>query len=60
MNKLIQFLKDVRVEMGKVVWPSRKEALKFTGIVIFFSLFVAALLGLVDFGLARFLSLFVK
>lgn len=60
MSKIIQFFKDVRVELTKVVWPSRREALKITGIVIFFSLFVAVFLGLVDYGLAKLLTLFLN
>lgn len=53
MGKIIQFLKDVRVELGKVVWPSRREAFKATGIVIVFCLIVAVFLGVVDFGLIK-------
>ena len=60
MGRLIQFFKDVRVELSKVVWPSRKEAIKLTAIVIAFSLAVAAFLGLIDFGMVKFLALIVK
>jgi preprotein translocase subunit SecE len=60
MNKLLQFLREVRVELGKVVWPTRREALKTTFIVILFSLFVAAFLGLIDFGLGRLVGLILK
>lgn len=60
MNKIIQFLKDVRVELAKVVWPTRREAIRATLVVILFSLFVAAFLGAVDFGLARLLGFVVK
>ena len=60
MGKIIQFFKDVRVELGKVVWPTRREAFKITGIVVLFSLFVALFLGLVDFGLTKLIALLVK
>ena len=60
MGKIVQFFREVRVELGKVVWPSRREALKITGIVVGFCLFVALYLGLVDFGLARLIGLIVK
>lgn len=59
MGKILQFFKDVRVELAKVVWPTRREALKATGIVILFSLAVAAFLGLIDFGLAKLIGLIV-
>jgi preprotein translocase subunit SecE len=60
MGRIIQFLKDVKVELTKVVWPTRREAVKATLVVILFSLFVAVFLGIVDFGLNRFLGLLVK
>ena len=60
MSKIIQFFKEVRVELTKVVWPTRREALKVTGIVIFFSLSVAFFLGLIDYGLARLINLILE
>jgi len=50
MDKIIQFLKEVRVEMAKVSWPTRKQTVLYTLVVIGLSLFVAAFLGLLDFG----------
>ena len=35
----VKFLREVRTEVGKVTWPSRKETLVTTGLV--FALFVA-------------------
>ena len=60
MNKLLQFFREVRVELGKVVWPTRREALKMTGIVILFSVFVSLFLGIADYGLARLIGLLVN
>ena len=44
MNKLIQYLKDVRSEMAKVSWPQRNEVTGATVLVvvlsIVFSIFV--------------------
>lgn len=39
--------------MTKVVWPTRKEAIKITLIVIAFSLGVAIFLGAIDLGLVK-------
>ncbi|MDP3995791.1 MAG: preprotein translocase subunit SecE [bacterium] len=47
-NKIIVFLKEVRVEMKKVNWPSRETTIKYTLIVIAVSLIVAAYLGGLD------------
>lgn len=45
----IQFLKEVRTELGKVNWPTRNEAIKLTGVVIGVSLAVGLYLGGLDF-----------
>jgi len=50
MDKIIQFLKEVRVELAKVSWPTRNQTVLYTLVVIGISLFMAAFLGLMDFG----------
>lgn len=60
MNRIIQFLREVKVELGKVVWPSRKEALKITVVVILFSLAIALFLGLIDYGLAKLIAILLN
>ena len=54
--KITDFLKDVRVELKKVSWPSRDETVKLTGVVILISVIVAAFLGLLDFGFVTLLN----
>jgi len=51
-SKAIQFLREVRVELGKVTWPSREELVGSTIIVIVLSLIVSAYIGLLDFVLS--------
>jgi preprotein translocase subunit SecE len=34
LQKLVRYLTDVRAEMKRVVWPSRKEVINSSGIVI--------------------------
>ena len=48
---MFQFLKDVRAEMAKVVWPNRNDTVRYTLTVIVFSVAVAAVLGAADYGL---------
>ena len=60
MSKIIQFFREVKVELSKVVWPTKREALRATGIVILFSLLVAVFLGAIDFGLTKLLGLLVE
>lgn len=48
-HKIIVFLKEAHVELKKVQWPTRKEAVKLTLIVIGFSVAVAVFLGVIDY-----------
>ncbi len=52
-ERLVQFLKEVKIELKKVTWPSRKEAIGSTAVVIILVIIVAIFLGFVDFGLAQ-------
>lgn len=47
-NKLINYLKDVRLEMRKVDWPTRKEWVRHTIMVIVVTLVVAIILSAFD------------
>ena len=48
MRKLIQFLKEVRLELKKVSWPSRKELVGSTTLVIVASIISGLCLGVFD------------
>ena len=53
MRKIIQFLRDVKAEISKVIWPSRQDTLRYSMMVIVFSLVIAAILGAADYGLLK-------
>ena len=46
---IISFFRDVRSELRKVVWPTRRETLNLTAVVLTLSAVVGAFLGVVDF-----------
>jgi len=48
-----QFLAEVVSELRKVTWPSRKETLGATGVVLILVIILAAYLGLVDYILSH-------
>ena len=52
-KKVTQFLREVKVEIKKVVWPTRKELIASTAVVLLVTFIVAAYLGLVDLVLSR-------
>ena len=58
----IQFIQQTRAEIGKVVWPSRREVLLTTGMVFLMATLLAVFFSLVDLlirsGLQGVLSFF--
>lgn len=53
ISKAGHFLREAKVELKKVKWPTRKELLASTAVVIVLTLLLAFFLGLVDFGLIK-------
>ena len=47
------FVREVIAELRKVIWPTRKELLTYTGVVIAFVTVVTAIVALLDFGFAK-------
>ena len=58
-TKITTFLKEVRLEMKKVNWPSRQETIRKTLIVIGISVAIAIFLGAIDFILTTLLNRFI-
>lgn len=59
IDQLVQFLREVRMEVKKVTWPSRQETMASTVVVLLVSIAVAIFLGVMDLGLARMVSSFL-
>ena len=55
-----RFLSEVRNEMGRVTWPSRKEVYATTFVVILTSIFFGLYLSIVDFLLNNGISWIYK
>ncbi|MBW2174800.1 MAG: preprotein translocase subunit SecE [Deltaproteobacteria bacterium] len=56
----MQFLREVKIELKKVTWPSRKETLASTAVVIIIVIIISAFLGLVDLGLSNLIRFVLK
>jgi len=57
VEKVLQFLKEAKVELKKVTWPTSKQTLASTSVVIIVVIIVSMFLGIVDFGLAKAIRL---
>ena len=58
-QKAKQFIREVRVELKKVTWPSRKETIASTSVVLITVFLISFFLGIVDLGLSRFIKIFL-
>ena len=56
----IQFLREVRTELKKVTWPSRKDTLSGTLVVLVAVFIIAIFLGIVDSGLSNLIKQLLK
>jgi preprotein translocase subunit SecE len=52
-QKISGFWREFKTEMKKVTYPSRKETVSTTAVVIVTVLVIVLFLGLVDYGLGR-------
>ena len=52
-QKISGFWREFKTEMKKVTYPSRKETVSTTAVVIVTVLVIVLFLGLIDYGLGR-------
>jgi preprotein translocase subunit SecE len=57
--KITEYIKDTRAEMTHVTWPTRKQAISYSIVVVLVSVATALLLGLSDYVFSSLLKLFV-
>ncbi len=57
IQKITQFLKDAKMELKKVTWPTPKQTLASTAVVIILVFIVSFVLGIIDFALAKAVKL---
>jgi preprotein translocase subunit SecE len=55
-----QFLREVKTELKKVTWPSRKDTLSGTLVVLVAVFIIAIFLGIVDSGLSNIIKELLK
>ena len=51
--RVINFIREVVAELRKVIWPTRKELITYTAVVVVFVTIMLTVVGLLDFGFAK-------
>lgn len=49
MFNIVKFLSQTKVELSKVTWPTKKETIELTQVVVLVSLLISVYLGGLDF-----------
>ncbi len=62
MNKTIglTFFKEVKDELKKVIWPTKKDTIGLTSVVLIASVIVGLFIGGIDFLFTKIFSLILK
>jgi preprotein translocase subunit SecE len=53
ISRLLRFFREVVAELRKVIWPTRKELLTYTTVVVIFVTVMVAIVAGLDVGFAR-------
>ncbi len=59
-TKTTQFLREVKVELKKVTWPSRKQTIGSTAVVIALVILISLFLGVADFGISSLIRIVLQ
>jgi preprotein translocase subunit SecE len=51
--RLVRYLREVVAELRKVIWPTRKDLVTYTVVVLVFVSFMVALVALLDYAFAK-------
>jgi preprotein translocase subunit SecE len=57
IGRLLNFIREIFAELQKVIWPTRKELLTYTSVVIVFVAIMMTFVSLLDVGFARLMFL---
>ena len=52
-SRLALFIRQVVAELRKVIWPTRKELVAYTTVVVIFVLIMAGIIAVLDYVFAR-------
>jgi preprotein translocase subunit SecE len=59
-NPIVAFFRETSGELRKVSWPTRREAMQLTGLVILVMVVMGVILWLADIGAGRLLQLLLE
>ena len=58
--RVVRYIREVVAELRKVIWPTRREFLTYTAVVIVFVTAIMAYVALLDLGFAKLMFFFAN
>jgi len=58
-NAVVAFIRQVRDELNQVTWPTKKQTIRLTTIVIVVTVVVGAYLGALDYAFTKLMGLII-
>ncbi len=59
-NAVIRYLKEVRSEMSKVIWPTREQTMNLTSVVLAVMVAMSIFLGVLDYIFGGLIQLLIS
>jgi len=53
LKRIVTFYKQVVAELRKVIWPTRRELLTYTSVVLVFVVFMTTIVSIYDFAFSQ-------
>lgn len=60
MAKVVQFIKESKAELKKVVWPTKEDVFSSIKVVVISTVIIAVVLGALDLGFSELFRLIMK
>ena len=60
LGRMVQFLREVRVELSRVAWPTRRQMIAFTTVTVVTTAALTGYVFLVDLAFSRSILAFIR
>jgi preprotein translocase subunit SecE len=60
LSKIGKFFREVRAELGKVIWPDRKQTMVYTAIVVASVFVIAGIIWVADVVLGQVIGIILR
>ena len=59
-NRIARWFKDLRGELKKVTWPTKKDMINYSIVVLVFIVIMGVIIGVIDLGAGKLVELLVS